>query len=204
MGRKQTRFTLIELLVVVAVISVLAGIAVQAIASTRQTARRISCLSRLRNLGAAFYNYSIDYYGVIPHEDGGSTIPPHDCCWYDLMDPYVDFNHEVKHCTVKDSELRYKSFKMNSVLDNGGRSPFYKLSTSENESRLILLFDGRIDNTAIKYQPKGSSVSVSSRHRTGEEMGANFLFMDGHAAWHAEIAGRGFYTIKGELEWEPE
>lgn len=204
MGTKQKRFTLIELLVVVAVISVLAGIAVPAIASTRHAARRISCLGRLRQLGFAFHSYSLDYRGLIPHEDGGSTLPPHDCCWFDLIDPYVDFNREVKHCTIKDPELRYKSFKMNSVLDNGGRAPFYKIGTAENETRLILLFDGRIDNHAVKYQPKGSSGSVSSRHKSGKEGGANFLFADGHAAWHSEIANGGFYTIKDELEWEPE
>ena len=59
-------FTLIELLVVVAVIALLAGMLIPTIGMVKNRAKRISCLSNLHHIGAAFAAYAADYEQEVP------------------------------------------------------------------------------------------------------------------------------------------
>ena len=59
-------FTLIELLVVIAIISVLAAILFPVFARARESARKTTCTSNLRQLGQAMTMYIQDYDDVFP------------------------------------------------------------------------------------------------------------------------------------------
>jgi prepilin-type N-terminal cleavage/methylation domain-containing protein/prepilin-type processing-associated H-X9-DG protein len=63
---KNRYFTLIELLVVIAIIAILASMLLPAIATAKQTARRISCSSNLRNIHQGAMMYVNDYNGYMP------------------------------------------------------------------------------------------------------------------------------------------
>ncbi|MEO6906526.1 MAG: DUF1559 domain-containing protein [Abditibacteriaceae bacterium] len=64
--RKRFGFTLIELLVVIAIIAILAAILFPVFARARESARRASCLSNLKQLGLGLLQYSQDYDERLP------------------------------------------------------------------------------------------------------------------------------------------
>jgi len=71
-ARRQRRadgFTLVETMVTIAVISVLAAITLPVFARARETSRRVTCLSNLRQIGLAFAMYMDDWDGAFPNTD---------------------------------------------------------------------------------------------------------------------------------------
>jgi len=71
-------FTLIELLVVIAIIAILAAILFPVFAQAKQSAKKASCLSNLKQLGVAFFMYAGDNDDTLPAPItnlGGATPP---------------------------------------------------------------------------------------------------------------------------------
>lgn len=79
--RSRTGFTLIELLVVIAIISILSAILFPVFARARENARRVSCLSNLKQIGLGVMQYAQDYDERYPlawwgAPGGGWPLPP--------------------------------------------------------------------------------------------------------------------------------
>ncbi len=62
----QSKFTLVELLVVITIISILAGMLLPALGKARASARSITCISNLKQLGLGTMSYAFDNYGFAP------------------------------------------------------------------------------------------------------------------------------------------
>ncbi|HBC88379.1 MAG TPA: hypothetical protein DCZ94_15630 [Lentisphaeria bacterium] len=79
LGRSRKRssaFTLIELLVVIAIIAILAALLIPALKEARESARRISCASNLRQMGLLILAYEEDNNGNFPqHKNSENSWP---------------------------------------------------------------------------------------------------------------------------------
>ena len=67
-------FTLVELLTVLAIITLLAALLLPALVRGKVQARRISCVSNLREIGAAAFLYMADYNGGLFHHHEGWVL----------------------------------------------------------------------------------------------------------------------------------
>jgi prepilin-type N-terminal cleavage/methylation domain-containing protein/prepilin-type processing-associated H-X9-DG protein len=75
MRRHSSRgFTLIELLVVIAIIGILAAMLFPVFARARESARKIQCLSNVKNIAIAFQMYLTDYDRMPPDEHRQEVI----------------------------------------------------------------------------------------------------------------------------------
>jgi prepilin-type N-terminal cleavage/methylation domain-containing protein/prepilin-type processing-associated H-X9-DG protein len=84
--RARTRgFTLIELLVVIAIISILIGLLLPAVQRAREAANRAKCLSNLKNVALACYNYEVAN-GQFPP----SRLPGESQTWAWLILPQLE------------------------------------------------------------------------------------------------------------------
>lgn len=92
--RNRDAFTLIELLVVIAVIAILAAILFPVFSRARESARKASCQSNLKQLASAALMYAQDYDEVLPK---GWNWNAANSYWYDLLFPYVR-NAQVYRC----------------------------------------------------------------------------------------------------------
>ena len=74
MMTKRRGFTLIELLVVIAIIGILAAMVFPVFARARESARKVVCLSNMKNLALAFQMYLGDYDAFPPGENRRDII----------------------------------------------------------------------------------------------------------------------------------
>src|SRR5688500_17084129 len=74
MRKSFSGFTLVELLAVVAVVGVLGGLLLPAVAKAKSKGRQISCLSNQRQLGLAATLYMADHDGSMFHHHEGWVL----------------------------------------------------------------------------------------------------------------------------------
>lgn len=89
------RFTLIELLVVIAIIAILAAMLMPALQKARDTAKRVSCTSQMKQLGFGVISYAAenkDY--IVPKSQGSNKtqIFPWNQIWSAKILPYTGYS----------------------------------------------------------------------------------------------------------------
>ncbi len=87
---KRRAFTLIELLVVIAIIALLLAILTPALSRIKNQAKKLICLSNLRQIGTGALIYAEEHNGVVPRNTG--TLTP----WIIAFMPYLGGEHATR------------------------------------------------------------------------------------------------------------
>src|SRR5688572_20792846 len=85
--RTKRGFTLIELLVVIAIIAILAAILFPVFAQARESARKATCTSNMKQIGTAISMYMQDFDEWYPPSQFPSTDPS--VSWPTMIFPYI-------------------------------------------------------------------------------------------------------------------
>lgn len=190
---KKERFTLIELLVVIAIIAILAAMLLPALTQARDSARRTSCVSNHKQVGAALALYTNSYNDMLPLAGSGSNGygSPY---WSQMIRGY---NREFS-TAAEYPQLEYFSCPSETdhsvISDLGCNSKIIgllaslKVSSLSNPSKLVSVCDAR-EKSGITYSGCWKTYPHIYAFKTARTEGpfpprhgktSNFLFIDGH------------------------
>ena len=199
---KNQAFTVIELLIILIIFGILVGIIIPVLATAKNKAQQIACASNLRQLYIAFEEYITDNNGLLPRPNNSDTSKDGTkiCIaevWCKATDNYLIVSQlPSKRDSISPEErlLRVKQYPTFTTVSfskqdttrtikmNQNIAPSSECQRSidaiENTTKIVLLFDGRINNNGVADTYEGSYGSIAQRHPKA----ANILFMDGHVA----------------------
>lgn len=202
-------FTLIELLVVIAIIGLLAAIIFPVFSRARESARRTTCKSNLKQIGLAFAQYTQDHDERYPLNTSCPPWAP-DCAsatpstpdrpilWYHALDAYTKsielfncptFNKERQRTAPSTGKWFYNpatSYGWNVYSEDGVTeiTPFRgaHMATVADAAGTVLVGDANLYYRMAGYHDEvyiNNSAGIARRHFNG----ANILWADGHVKW---------------------
>jgi prepilin-type N-terminal cleavage/methylation domain-containing protein/prepilin-type processing-associated H-X9-DG protein len=203
--KDRTGFTLVELLVVIGIISVLIAILLPALNKAREQAKKVQCLSNMRQIGMSMAMYANDNKGFLPYPEAPVAGPGmYLASWAkQLVDgKYITgaangYSSPVFVCPSDNSPRSWGSvcsyaanrghwsYLCGWYNPNGGKS--CRMAQIKQSSNFILLGEEAMYNNIFGYIGVQSWIDANlqiSPHATkSDPMGSNILFADGHAGW---------------------
>lgn len=205
-AQRRSGFTLIELLVVIAIISILASMMFPTFSRARESARRIVCISNMKQIGLGIMQYTQDYDERYPigypfwHDDDPETPgiqpPPQDKLLVYVANPYIK-STQIWDCpswkgiyTTNSTFIGNYSFitNDNNLIGVPDTLPPSSLAGTNNPTDYPLLFcGGHKTQMASPDGPYGTTQAHSGitdeAWNGGKIGGLSVLYADGHAKY---------------------
>jgi prepilin-type N-terminal cleavage/methylation domain-containing protein/prepilin-type processing-associated H-X9-DG protein len=196
---RRRGFTLLELLTVLTVLALLAGLLFPVLGRARERGRRITCLSRLRQLSQAHLLYLLDWdeqlvYWYLPAPGRPKSFGPR-YYWTEFLQPYLCSEALFRDPSAREKEREWDWLADYAMVtwEPGGQStpeqPHYfwpgpplSLGQVVRPAQTIHLVDGRstMNGASIdSWSDRGWTQGEELRH----DRGSNVAFLDGHVTW---------------------
>jgi len=140
---RRKAFTLIELLVVIAIISILAAILFPVFARARESARRTSCLSNLKQIGLGIMMYVQDYDETYPRYETLKDPPATgQWLWRQVVQPYIKSETQVFTCPSSPGGANEGGYGANSlIMTSRTAATSTKLAAVQSTANTYMLMD---------------------------------------------------------------
>lgn len=189
-------FTLIELLVVIAIIAILAAMLFPVYAQAKESAKRATCISNLRQLAIGMKLYAAD--------DDDRTMPSAYMTatgvtyWNELINPYVK-STDVWHCPS--SSLSKVDANIGSISTHYGYNAFYLTGLLTDFSNVFE--QSPVSESAVEYPSETVNLVDSKASVEGSWCGDDGRYVLPPSLADAECWGRPnwLHTQKANVLW---
>jgi prepilin-type N-terminal cleavage/methylation domain-containing protein/prepilin-type processing-associated H-X9-DG protein len=202
-------FTLIELLVVVAIIAVLIAMLLPALQTAREEAKKVVCLTNLRQLGVVFRYYANAHNDYVA---SNAVQPISKCRWYDFLAEFADAqvrsqNRNIFMCPSQGATVSDKDYAGNDTTPitnyaqsdtvmaafrywrwraggpNAGEwGQVYRFGEIDASDKKVLLADSTTAAIESNLYLFYRMTYYQAETSSRHNQGTNALYMDGHAS----------------------